>query len=359
MDDTEFETVEDSSLYTMCSKPVRLQQLEEILIPLEDKSISPSTGVSNSSNTSIENESSLLAPEGESIQLREVKQPVPMLYSDNEDEDSDDTFYESGEMSKTDDKCFKNVVFNILQNYSGQDSILGYPKNSVACDCIPDEIKYELNLPEAENLKNETPHPVEEVDSIDVLEEWCDALEKLTLSKPDYGYKVDSNENSSENRGNCKESTTEESTDDTDQQPIYAGSRITLGAALLLIQLFGMKYHIPCESMIHLLSVICLLLPHGHSIPNTLNDFRKKFMNLKNQIVFHYFCCNCLTYLKSKEVKQCPNRLCLKDLTSVKSSISYFLEIPVIGQLQTLFMRPKFYRDIQHRFKSEKAKKEC
>ena len=105
------------------------------------------------------------------------------------------------------------------------------------------------------------------------------------------------------------------------------------------------------EGMTHLLSLICLLLPTGHLLPNTFNIFRKQFISLKRTIVFHYFCTNCLTYLEFKEMKQCPNTYCSKDLTDGMSPVSYFLEIPIIGQLQDLFTQKDFYSHLQYRFK--------
>ena len=81
-------------------------------------------------------------------------------------------------------------------------------------------------------------------------------------------------------------------------------------------------------------------------------------MTLENQIVFHYFCSNCLTYLPSEGTKQFPNRFCIKNLSESKKTKSYLLEIPIIGQLQSFFKRPNFYSDIQYRFEKVKKKKE-
>ena len=95
------------------------------------------------------------------------------------------------------------------------------------------------------------------------------------------------------------------------------------------------------------------MLPQGHIFPKTLNDFKKSFLSLKNQLVFHYFCSSCLTCLQDKSViKQCPNQFCQKDLKSLgKGSVNYFLEIPITGQLRTFFARQKFCSYIQYRFK--------
>ena len=48
----------------------------------------------------------------------------------------------------------------------------------------------------------------------------------------------------------------------------------------------------------------------------------------------------------------------MKDLSEGKRTKNYFLEIPIIGQLQSFFKRPNFYSDIQYRFERVKKKKE-
>ena len=51
-------------------------------------------------------------------------------------------------------------------------------------------------------------------------------------------------------------------------------------------------------------------------------------------------------------------QFCQKDLKSLgKSSVNYFLEIPITGQLRTFFARQKFNSYIQYRFKRVKKVK--
>ena len=48
----------------------------------------------------------------------------------------------------------------------------------------------------------------------------------------------------------------------------------------------------------------------------------------------------------------------MKDLSEGKRTKNYFLEIPIIGRLQSFFKCPNFYSDIQYRFERVKKKKE-
>ena len=155
-------------------------------------------------------------------------------------------------MSKNDAKCFKDVVFNILgSTLHGEQSIQGYPENTDECDVehlIPEDIKVELNKPQAEGEEDHDPVEVLcENEDLLVLEEWCEVLEKLCLSDPDeasYG-KI----NCPEAKQNEEKETTVtgKEMDDQDQRSIYPGSRLTLGVTFMLIQLLAMRYHLPSE----------------------------------------------------------------------------------------------------------------
>ena len=355
MEESEFETVMDSSLYTIGKPPKEL--MEKVNIPF--RSTRSTNGIHTKSNSS-------------SVTSTASNQKEINVMNDNESSDGETMspedeiqWYDESEefeMSKNDAECFKDAVFNILgSTLHGEQSIQGYPENADECDVenlIPEDIKVKLNKPQAEEEGHDPVEVLCENEDLLVLEEWCEVLEKLCLSDPDeasYGKM-----NCPESKQNEEKETTVagKEMDDQDQRPIYPGSRLTLGVTLMLIQLLAMRYHLPSEGITQLLSFICLLLPQGHLLPETFNSFRKKFMTLKNQIVFHYFCSNCLTYLPSKGTKQCPNTFCMKYLSEGKRTKNYFLEIPIIGQLQSFFKRPNFYSDIQYRFERVKKKKE-
>ena len=141
------------------------------------------------------------------------------------------------------------------------------------------------------------------------------------------------------------------SCDRDDNAPLYPSARITIGSTIVLVVLFTIKYNLAADAIGHLLSLLSLILPAGHILPTTLNNFKNYFRNIRNPLVFHYYCSFCLTYVSQNKDTEtlCPNGGCLKDLTA-KGALSYFIEIPIIHQLRTFFSRKGFYEEIQHRF---------
>ena len=141
------------------------------------------------------------------------------------------------------------------------------------------------------------------------------------------------------------------SCDRDDNAPLYPSARITIGNTIVLVVLFTIKYNLAADAIGHLRSLLSLILPAGHILPTTLNNVKNYFRNIRNPLVFHYYCSFCLTYVSQNKNTETlfPNGGCLKDLTA-KGALSYFIEIPIIHQLRTFFSRKGFYEEIQHRF---------
>ena len=140
-----------------------------------------------------------------------------------------------------------------------------------------------------------------------------------------------------------------------DKAPLYPSAKVTVGSTIVLLVLFSIKYNMAADAIGHLLSLLTLILPSGHVLPTSLNTFKNYFRNLRNPLVFHYYCSFCLSYVaNSKNQTVSPNGGCLKDLT-VKGALSYFVEIPILHQLRSFFARDTFYDDIQHRFTRVKS----
>ncbi|VDI70412.1 Hypothetical predicted protein [Mytilus galloprovincialis] len=136
--------------------------------------------------------------------------------------------------------------------------------------------------------------------------------------------------------------------EDNDNIPLYDGANITLGAFMLLLALLFSQNNIVGEIIEQILTVIGLALPKGHKLCTTLYTFKKYFRNLKNPLIKHFYCSNCLLYLEDKAVAMCPNKMCNKVLTN--SNKSYFLEISLDKQIQNFFSQESFYSKLQHRF---------
>ena len=133
----------------------------------------------------------------------------------------------------------------------------------------------------------------------------------------------------------------------TDNEVLYPGASITIGIFMLLIALFSTKYNFTGEAIEQLLSIFALVLPNGHSVCNSLYEFKKYFKQLKNPIVKHFYCPFCLGYIANSGVDICTNTYCRKDITKDKC---YFLEIPLVNQIQSFFIEDGVYNKLQERF---------
>ena len=142
----------------------------------------------------------------------------------------------------------------------------------------------------------------------------------------------------------------ENSENDNKHKPIFSGCDLKLGTAMLLLCLLMMKHNLTQSAMDDLLVLLTVLLPNGNLIARSYSEFSKFFGKLKHPLRYHYYCSFCLMPLKGTTDNCCANKSCLQDLTA-KGSKSYFVEVPIISQLQTLFSRPGFHDSLLHRFK--------
>ena len=142
------------------------------------------------------------------------------------------------------------------------------------------------------------------------------------------------------NRDNTKSS--------SEQEKLYPGAQVTIGAVMVLLTLYAIKYDLTGEAITHLLQFISLLLPSGNILPDTLRKFKTFFNKLDGPVILHHYCAFCLSYV-DKKAATCPNTACMKELSSQHAK-AYFIEIPVVYQLSEFFSRNGFYSDIQYRF---------
>ena len=188
-----------------------------------------------------------------------------------------------------------------------------------------------------------------EFDECFVEEEWVEVEEVLQYCSSmdqQFGQRsTESNEDAQEN--------SQEDDNDLDKTPLYGGSSVTLGSIMVLIALFVIKHNLSGEAIEHFLSIFAAALPISNVLPRTISRFRKYFCHLRNPFIIHKYCTFCLAYVGERDLVNCPNTHCLKDLTR-KGGTAYFIEIPIIKQIQTLFSRDGFFDDLQHRFHRKK-----
>ena len=186
---------------------------------------------------------------------------------------------------------------------------------------------------------------------------WFDVEENFQLSENSSEFSSLPGVSQCGNLRPTEESSCPEEKTDRDQEPLYNGANVTLGSVMVLLVLFVIRHNLTSEALENLLSIIAAVLPASSVLPCSVSRFKKYFGDLKHPFVFHHYCSFCFAYIGQRGVTQCTNSHCLKDLTA-KGGTSYFIEIPIINQLQTMFSRSGFYNDLQHRFKRKKQAQE-
>ena len=135
---------------------------------------------------------------------------------------------------------------------------------------------------------------------------------------------------------------------------IYPNARISNAVSMLLIMTFAITNKLSGSALQDLLSLIDLHCMVPHQLIKSLYTFKQYFKALKNPLKRHYYCSQCCLSVTANCVK-CPNVMCNQELTDNKKS--FFIEIPIVDQLKTLFSRKGFYNDLQHRFNRKNAEK--
>lgn len=132
-------------------------------------------------------------------------------------------------------------------------------------------------------------------------------------------------------------------------QFITAG--VTLYQGFLAILCFSLRHNITAVALIDLLLLISLFQPN--LTKNSIYYFRKILSDFEKPFKYHYFCGFCFKELPKKNCK-CDN----KDIRHPKKSrgVDYFIEIPIIWQLQKLLKRKNLFELMTtHRFNREKS----
>ncbi|KAK3916587.1 hypothetical protein KUF71_025702 [Frankliniella fusca] len=128
-----------------------------------------------------------------------------------------------------------------------------------------------------------------------------------------------------------------------DERLLYPGAQLTLYESIVAILTFALAHHLTGSSVADLLALIALHCPIRNTCVRSLYIFNKFFKNIGKEIlVCHYYC--------SVRYKSLVNRSDACTQCNRVTKVSFFIEIPIIQQLQILFNRPGFYADLQFRF---------
>lgn len=126
----------------------------------------------------------------------------------------------------------------------------------------------------------------------------------------------------------------------------FPGSKKCLGAVMLLLCLFMIRFKVSDEAMTHLLTIIGILLPDNHKCPTSLYSLRKYLSVYTYMPEIRYYCSFCYAHVE-KDMKHCPNHFCNNDLTAT-GGLSYFVLYSLVKQLQVLFNRKSFTESVRN-----------
>ncbi|KAK3913213.1 Halomucin [Frankliniella fusca] len=181
--------------------------------------------------------------------------------------------------------------------------------------------------------------------------------EDMWMSESDPETEADNSDSNDESdrQSNSSDSDEEEATSSEDEhddegdgifqenQPIYDNAPISLHESLLAIFNLAIAEHLSGVLLSKILELVALHCPANSLCKRTLHTLKVYFAKLGRAVlVYHYFCSNCVFPLKTK-LSVCKK--CKKS-----GNVSFFIEMPLLQQLQTLFLRSRFLEDLQYRF---------
>ena len=90
-----------------------------------------------------------------------------------------------------------------------------------------------------------------------------------------------------------------------EHQPLYDGSRLTLGLTLFTIMSFVVAHHLTGAALQDLLSMLEILLPAGSLLPLTKYLFNNHFSQFQHGVELYVYCSVCNTLLGTSEIVNC------------------------------------------------------
>ena len=136
------------------------------------------------------------------------------------------------------------------------------------------------------------------------------------------------------------------------------GSTFKLGAVIILILMFVIRFKLPDESANVLLELIQFIMPSCNILPRSLYMLRKLMKTYVKLPTITHFCAFCYTHV-NKNLETCSNPLCSKDLRK-PGALAYFVLHDLSSQISRFFEKEQFCKEVRnHRFQHYKKKKKC
>ena len=132
----------------------------------------------------------------------------------------------------------------------------------------------------------------------------------------------------------------DDGTHDDSNDPIYAGAPLTVAESCLAIFTLVARYAVTGVLLSHILSLVEMHCMRPNKCPISLYKFKKFFSSLETPLIKHFYCMLCSDKVNDHFCNRCNQG----------NEISYFLEIPILDQLKSMFHRSEFRNNLNHRF---------
>ena len=119
-------------------------------------------------------------------------------------------------------------------------------------------------------------------------------------------------------------------TDASHSTPLYENAPLSVAASWQAIMGFSLANHLPYTAMAQLLNLLKIHVPSAHSLPKSLNSFKKHFIIDEAQPQ-QRFCSLCFRKLKPEE-KHCSQMSCRDN----KADVCYFVSVPITAHLKQI-----------------------
>lgn len=155
--------------------------------------------------------------------------------------------------------------------------------------------------------------------------------------------------------GSCSDTDSTDNNDSYNQSKstdpkLYENSTLTLSESLMIVMTFAFRNKLSGTTFSNLIKLINLFCPKPNNFPKSSYGVWNYFKDLKTPIIQHFYCGSCLTYA-GKDVSDTFCSLCKSSLEDNKR---YFIQIPLVNQIQNLFKKPEFIDLLRYKDNSER-----
>lgn len=181
----------------------------------------------------------------------------------------------------------------------------------------------------------------------EILEASSDSVDSEEGSRSSESDTEDS-DHMSESSSNSNDSDSFDAHSDDDinnygDERLYDGAPLSICESILAILSLVLRHSLSGSCLADILDLVYIHCPQPNMCTKTSYLFKKYFRNIGSiPPVRHYFCSSCFSKLTDQNA-QCPENI-------THTNVSYFIEIPLLSQLEKMFKRDGFYDSLNHRF---------